>query len=211
MSKLDRDLDQLFGEMEAFQKSRCGAGKKKGPAKPPADMKAKGDEDPDGDGDGEGDDDGDGDGKPFGKGLTPVDLDDDDIVPVDATEVLKSLHARNKELARENSDIKSAVSTLTKQNERMLKALEGMHENIKTLGDAPAGRRAVLTPFEKSLGEDLGHEPEPKDVVEAKRTIMQKSLAAVEAGKLSPRDQAQVNSCLNRGWAIPPRLRAQMN
>lgn len=137
-------------------------------------------------------------GQEFGKSLG---TDDDGNDLVDATELVKSLLARQEStegtLAKAMT---SMVGAMSKQND-LIKSLQA---DVKTLSAQGRGRKALLSVAEKpGVSDTLAKSGAAEDdgtITPAE--LLAKSNAAYSAGKLSGVELNTVDVCLRSGWPI---------
>lgn len=128
---------------------------------------------------------------------------------IDASEVLEGLVKSIDALAAgqdaEVAELRAEVKTLSKGLEvigkALVKSLQASNDIAKSLsgqidemGRQPAGRKSQVRKIEKSFA---GGNDTPELPSKAER--MEKSMAAVKAGKITPVDASVFETCANRG------------
>lgn len=148
--------------------------------------------------------DGEGDGKPVAKSMTAQDADGEEIEVVDATELLKSLGARQDEHGGVLAKALETFTAIAKSQTEMIKSLRA---EVKTLAGQGRGRKTVVSVAEK---------PDPTPQVQQaapsikREEFLAKCLDAQRAGKLSGHDVTRAETAINNGIPVPAEIVARI-
>jgi hypothetical protein len=129
---------------------------------------------------------------------------------IDASEVLEGLtksidtlaSGQNTEIASLRSDVNSLAKGLEVIGKALAKSLETSNQiakslsaQVEELGRQPAGRKSTVRKIEKSFGAE-GKDPSR---IPSKEQRMEKSMAAIQAGKITPVEASIFETHSNRG------------
>jgi hypothetical protein len=166
------------------------------------------DQDQDGDGDGQDQDqdgdgqdqDQDGDGEMFGKSMTMLDEDGNQIEAFDGTAMVKSLVAR---LDANESNMTAALTKAIEVMGNQDKMIKSLADQVKTLGSAGRGRRTVVSMHDSA---SMAKALPVADKLPTGLDMMAKALTAQKEGRLTSVDVAVAEGYLQKGMPIPENI-----
>lgn len=139
---------------------------------------------------------GEGEGKPFGKSMTATTESGEQVEAIDATELVKSLVARQDATdANLNKALETVLGVVQKQGE----LIKSMGAEMAKLASTGRGRKAVLAITEKPSTDTLakGGQGEPEQLTYD--TLMTKANAAFDAGKITGRELTGIDVARRSG------------
>lgn len=139
--------------------------------------------------------------KPVAKSMKVVDEDGAESEAIDATEILKSLSARQEQHETALTKALETVVSIAKSQGEVIKSLKA---DVAKLASAGRGRKTVI-----SVAEKPGADTVAKSVAAEKpagikpQELMAKCLSAQKTGALTGLDVARAEVAINNGVAIP--------
>jgi hypothetical protein len=146
------------------------------------------------------DDAGEADAAPVAKSLVATGADGEELEVVDATEILKSLEAKQTE---HGDVLAKALGTMTSIAQKQGELIKSLQAEVKALAAQGRGRKTLVTVSERPDTGAMAKSQAAAQPTVTPQQIMAKCLTAQKAGTMTSLDVARAEVAINNGVAVP--------